>query len=630
MDAARERRNENEAEANKRPAPHPSAHPPPTDLIRNAPPAVRLSGGAAAARPQANGASPSAEEVAKNPGAGETLQPQVRATLERTLGQDLRGVRVHQDGRANAAADNLGAHAFTYGPHIFLGSRSRPTDTHLLAHESAHVVQQQGAPAVQRASASPTSDGLEHEADRAAAAAQIGGRASVRGRTGGARVQGSFWDKVKGAASAVGGAIAGGARAVGGAVVSGAKAVGSAVGSAWSTATRYLGSAASWVWHGLQSLGHDVLNWLSMAGRAVWEAIKWFGGVAWDGIKWLGSFLWEKLSLLGSLVWSWISNLPFRFWRYVVHLWDGITGVLGWLWTGLKGAAGWVWDAVVGVFSWLGRGLRGALAWLGDGLSRAAAWAVSFISSPSLSALWHGLLGVVSWLGRGVKGLLSWGWNGIVAAAVWAWRGLKGLGLWLWDGVLRGLVWMGTLLLYLAEFWGVGELLQFLYGLIFRLRRLTAAEVAASLVVHAGGQVPYWQVRVDDNSILIRIGTTLASWFKTKVSPGAITTMHIIHLPAGGVGLEVMVHELTHVAQYQRVGAIYMPQALHAQNTAGYNYGNLAAAAAAGKHFSNFNREQQASMCEDYYLARSGGATAYGGTVATLQPFIDEMRGGGF
>lgn len=36
-------------------------------------------------------------------------------------------------------------------------------------------------------------------------------------------------------------------------------------------------------------------------------------------------------------------------------------------------------------------------------------------------------------------------------------------------------------------------------------------------------------VRVDEDSALVKIGTTVASWLKTKCSPGAITTIHIIH-----------------------------------------------------------------------------------------------------
>jgi Domain of unknown function (DUF4157) len=643
MDAVREQRNETDDKANtSSSAPPVRANPPPATVNFAGPPAIRLSNSDEAQAAGAEHTTVVAPEVVKNPGGGEPLQPQVRKTLEQSLGQDLQSVRVHKDERSNLAADSLGAHAFTHGPNIFLGSRAQPSDTRLMAHEVAHVVQQKNGPQVQTSKDAAGADGLEREADRVAAVVQQGGQTSVRGRTGGARVQGSFSSSAKSAASGVGSAVGGGVSAVGGAVLSGARAVGSGIGSfaskvgsalisAFNAAARALGRVPSWIWYGLASLSSTLLAWLSKASRAVWVAIMWFGALAWKVITLLGAYLWEKLALMGALAWSFISNLPFRIWRIVVHYWHAITGTLGWLWSGLRGAAGWAWDAVVGIFSWLGQGLIGALGWLKAGLLQGAAWALAFIMSPSLNKLWHGLLGALLWLAGGVAGLVRWGWHGVVGAALWAWRGIRGLSLWLWEGFLGGLTWLGMLILYFLELIGLGEALQLFWGLIFRLRRLASSEIGASQSVHASGQVPYRQVRVDDNSLLIRIGNALTRWFKISASAGAVTTMHVLHFPAGGVSMDTVVHELSHVAQYEQVGAVYMPQALHGQRSApGYDYGDLAAAWAAGKHFSDFNREQQAQICEDYYKALNGLPTQYGGTLATLLPFINEMRAGRF
>ena len=405
---------------------------------------------------------------------------------------------------------------------------------------------------------------------------------------------GDLWGDVKGAASAAWGGVKG---------------------------------VASDVWQGAKSLGSGALSWLKSAAGHVWDAVKWFGGKAWTVIKAIGTWGWEKLSLLGTLVWSFISNLPGRLWRLVVDGWDAIAGLLGWLWTGLKGFAGWAWDAVAGVFSWIGSGLGGALKWLGKGLADGAAWAVDFLEHPSLDKLLHGLLSTLGWVWSGITGFARWGWNGVVAAAKWAWSGLKGFAGWLWDGAIGGLTWIGLVILHLLEAAGVPEALELIWGLIFRLRPLTSAEQSASESVHPRGLIPYWQVRVDEDSYLIKIGTALARAFKTKVSPGAITTMHVIHAPKGGLSLPVAVHELTHVAQYELVGAVYMPEALHAQGTAaGYNYGNLTTARSAGQKFSDFNREQQASMCEDYYDVTHGLTPDYGATKPELDPFIADMR----
>jgi len=77
-------------------------------------------------------------------GSGEPLSPGTRSTLEAGLGTDLSGVRVHRDGRARQAAEDMGARAFTHKNHIWLGSGESASDTRLMAHEATHVLQQGG------------------------------------------------------------------------------------------------------------------------------------------------------------------------------------------------------------------------------------------------------------------------------------------------------------------------------------------------------------------------------------------------------------------------------------------------------------------------------------------------------
>jgi hypothetical protein len=111
-------------------------------------------------------------------------------------------------------------------------------------------------------------------------------------------------------------------------------------------------------------------------------------------------------------------------------------------------------------------------------------------------------------------------------------------------GLLGWLIWSGRVLLHVVELIGQGEIVQLAWGLIFRLRPLTAEERAASASVHPANLIPYWQVRVDDDSCLIKIGVLLADLFKTKITPGAITSMHIVHAPAAGLSMPLAVHEL--------------------------------------------------------------------------------------
>jgi len=544
---------------------------------------------------------------------GSALSSNVRTGMEGSFGTDFSNVRIHTGSNAVQMNQELGAQAFTHGNDIYFNQGKYQPDTtsgqHLLAHELTHTVQQGKSVHAKRIQPSWGSfwRGVGRTIVRGGQAVVSGGRS-------------------------VGRAIVRGGRAVGRAVVSGVRTVGGAVsgllGRVYTRASSFLGRVGSWAWSGLQSLGGTLLSWLSTAGAHVWRAIRWFGSKAWQALRWLGSFLWEKLSILGENVWSFISNIPSRLWRIIVHGWEGIKGVLGWAWSGLKGAARHLWSAVTGVFSWLGKGIWGALSWLGNGLKGGFLWAVDFIQNPSLSKLWNGLLGTLSWAWDGISSLARWGWDGIVGAAVWAWQGLKGFGSWIWDGIVGGLSWAGKMLMHILDLVGLFERLQILWGLIFRMRKLTSAEIAASKMVHPPGMIPYHLIRVDENSVISMIGGA------------AVTTFHVIHTPKGGISLDVMVHELTHVAQYENVGSVYMPQAVHAQIMHGrsggrssgsaYDYereGSLANQRAAGRTFKDLNRESQAELVQDYYLCLTSTPP---NPCSDHVPFITDMQSGKF
>ena len=574
---------------------------------------------------------PSIVHEVLNSGNGKPLNPATRSFMEPRFNSDFSQVKIHDNGLAAKSADSINALAYTSGNNVVFNSGQYKTDTdsgkRLLAHELVHTMQQGGVQrkpgVIQRSwlgdawdAAKDTASDIGHGVADAASAVGHGivNAASTVGH-GIADAASTVGHGIANVAGTVAHGVATAASAVAGGVRSVVSTVAGGVSSAWTAATTWLGAAASSVWSGIQSLGSTALSWLSSAGSHVWAAIRWFGNAAFDVIKDIGTFLWEKLSLLGTNVWSFFSNLPQRLWRLVVHGWEGITGALSWAWSGLSGAARHLWNGIAGVFSWLGRGLAGALDWIATGVSNGFDWAIDFIQHPSLEKLWHALTGSLSWAWSGLKGFARWGWDGVVGAAMWVWKGVKGFGSWIWDGLARGLEWAGRLILYIVDLIGLLELLQLIWGLIFRMRKLRTDEINASLEVHPAGMIPYSLVWVDEDSMI------------TWVNGGrAVTTAHVLHFVKGGEPLHTVVHELTHVAQYGSVGSAYMAQAIHAQAFgAGYNYGNLPAQLATGKHYKDFNREQQAQICEDYYLTLHGsGPTAQ----ADLQPFINEMRTG--
>ena len=87
---------------------------------------------------------PVVQDVVDSP--GRPLDPDARAFMEPRFGRDFSQVRVHTDAKAAHSADAAHARAYTVGRSIVFGSGQYSTHTeaskHLLAHELAHVVQQ--------------------------------------------------------------------------------------------------------------------------------------------------------------------------------------------------------------------------------------------------------------------------------------------------------------------------------------------------------------------------------------------------------------------------------------------------------------------------------------------------------
>ncbi|HEV8323281.1 MAG TPA: DUF4157 domain-containing protein [Myxococcota bacterium] len=113
-------------------------------------------------------------------GPGRPLDGAAQARMERAFGHGFGGVRVHTDRAAADLSRAFDARAFTVGERIVFGAGEYhpgdPAGDALLAHELAHVVQQEGADPGTLTPAALHAGGrgpLEHDADRAAAGATI-------------------------------------------------------------------------------------------------------------------------------------------------------------------------------------------------------------------------------------------------------------------------------------------------------------------------------------------------------------------------------------------------------------------------------------------------------------------------
>jgi hypothetical protein len=136
-------------------------------------------------------AAPKKQEVSQP---GHVLPPEVKSAIENSYSISLDGVEFHADSHAQAAAATFSARAFAYGKHIFLGRNEKLKDLQLIAHEAAHVVQQQRVPTV-LCWAPGQKDAFEMEADHAAAAVMRGEKFAITGRVSQPRVQ--RWSPLK-------------------------------------------------------------------------------------------------------------------------------------------------------------------------------------------------------------------------------------------------------------------------------------------------------------------------------------------------------------------------------------------------------------------------------------------------
>jgi hypothetical protein len=263
---------------------------------------------------------------------------------------------------------------------------------------------------------------------------------------------------------------------------------------------------------------------------------------------------------------------------------------------------------------WTGHALVTGSGWLGDRVDDFAQWVANLIRLLPVRVGRFGL----------TVGLVIVGLALFLPVGVRVWRrgGAPNGAAWLRARARRGGLWTIQLVLQALDLFGVPELFAFLWRAATHATPLTGAEIEAATSVLGPSALRFQEIRVAQGGVLGPI-------FRSN-GERAFATFHTVNLPATGYharsNVEILVHELVHVFQYERAGSRYFAEALLAQHEAGYDYGGAEAlleARARGKHLRDFNREQQAQIVQDYYRYRTRG----GDTVA-FEPFIVELRAG--
>jgi phage-related protein len=342
-----------------------------------------------AGTPPPSAPAPLAQAI-RAPGPGQPLPPPVHAALTASLGVDVSPVRVHTDPGAAAAAAAVPARAFAYGPDVFLAQGERATDVTLMAHEVAHVVQQQGQPTVQAYSAAGGS--FEGEANRTAAAVAQGEPAAVGGRTGGPQVQGQFgeWveDKIWGLLERYAPVLVPIIRqgffnwltekitsAVESMLDTLMKPV-RAVTGIFDSLSSHFTNLVQWVREAAQKIARGDCSSITEAAEKIQDVITGLAAPVIDRVKeWAekvkGFFvdMWEKVG---------------------APIWEFLKGVGGAIWDTIKDIANWIWEKTKPVRDWIGRawkwikdklgigegpeGQNGILQWVQDKAGEAWKW----------------------------------------------------------------------------------------------------------------------------------------------------------------------------------------------------------------------------------------------------------------
>jgi len=186
--------------------------------------------------------------------------------------------------------------------------------------------------------------------------------------------------------------------------------------------------------------------------------------------------------------------------------------------------------------------------------------------------------------------------------------------------------------------------LEKIWHILTSVSPLTDREIQEASKIFPAGSIRYGDVRIAKRRLL-----NFTSWLHKNRLFVTFRTINVPKKDYPGTkrpSPEKMIHELTHVYQFEVIGSIYMYQALRAQKEKNgrkyirYKYGEdnkeweqLELDRKAGKQFCDYNREQQAEIARHYYkyILEEGGlpeGASKSSVLKAYEPFIEELKKG--
>lgn len=250
--------------------------------------------------------------------------------------------------------------------------------------------------------------------------------------------------------------------------------------------------------------------------------------------------------------------------------------------------------------------------WLSERLHDLARWPVNLIRDfPTrimrlVVTLWVGLFGLYRFFTSWQKEKKPEGWLS---------GRIEGAGFW-----------FHRLVSELFDLVGGPEIGEFFFRLIAHSTPLDGDEIGKVTAVFGARGLRFGDIRIAEGGLLEKIIFRLNGNL-------AFATWHTVHLPKTGrhtrESWPLVMHELTHVYQYETVGTRYLGEAIYMlikTKRDCYNYGfidGLTKAIADGRAYKTYNREQQAMIVQDFVaLGEAGRETA------VYHPFLAQLRQG--
>jgi len=235
-----------------------------------------------------------------------------------------------------------------------------------------------------------------------------------------------------------------------------------------------------------------------------------------------------------------------------------------------------------------------------------------------LEGLFLRLWDVLAWFPLRFMRLVDHFWLGVRGSGAPVFR--KGLPF---RGMKRAGYWLLELVLLLLDMVGTVEIYETLADwLKFRSRPLKPWEKEAARQVF-GKSINYRRVRVDESA-----------WLGPRSFHFCYVSFYTVN-SWGPLSNATLIHELTHIWQYQRLGIVYIPRALWAQHYGGgYDYGGVGRLRflhKQGMGLEALNLEQQADLAADYFRLRHGyrllwAAEAHPGQLRLFEHFAHSLR----